>query len=305
MQLNKPGLYTGIAPADYFADPAPQPSLTQSLAKIILDRSPLHAWYAHPRLNPDFVDDDATKYDVGNIAHTLLIGRGKTIEVLEDFDDWRTKAAKEQREAAAAAGRLAVLPKHFAKADRMVSSARTQLAQRGLEDLFTEGHGEVVLLWQEDHIWLRQMIDWLTPDRMTFCDFKTTEQSASPVKLDAKMWNDGWHIQAAMAERGLDAMDPTSHGRRDYLFVVQEAAPPYLLTVARICEAPLTIARKQLQWAVDRWTECQANNVYPGYPLETVEPAMPGWAEQQWLSREIDEEDARRRGTPSDILMGG
>ena len=196
----------------------------------------------------------------------------------------------------------------------MVDAARTQLALRGLDDLFVEGDGEVVLAWEEevtdedgvvDTIWLRQMIDWLTPDRMTFCDFKTTEQSASPVKLDAKMWNDGWHIQAAMAERGLDAMDPTSHGRRDYLFVVQEAAPPYLLTVARICEAPLTIARKQLQWAVDRWTECQANNVYPGYPLETVEPAMPGWAEQQWLSREIDEEDARRRGTPSDILMGG
>lgn len=305
MQINRPGIYTGIAPADYFSDPAPQPSLTQSIAKIILDRSPLHAWYAHPKLNPDYVHDDAHKYDVGNIAHTLLIGRGKTIEVLEDFDDWRTKAAKEQREAAAAAGKLAVLGKHFAKADRMVSSARTQLAQRGLDDLFTEGHGEVVALWQEDDIWLRMMMDWLTTDRMTYCDYKTTLQSASPIKLDNKMWSDGWHIQAAMAERALDANDPTSHGRRDYLFVVQEAEPPYLLTVARITEAPLTMGRKQLQHAVDQWGMCMASNIFPGYPLETVVPQMPGWAEQQWLAREVEEEDARRRGTPSDILMGG
>jgi hypothetical protein len=84
------------------------------VAKILLDRSPLHAWHAHPRLNPDYRHDDDTKFDVGNIAHKLMLGRGKDIVVLE-FDDWRTKAAKDAREAAAAAGKLAVLGKHFAR----------------------------------------------------------------------------------------------------------------------------------------------------------------------------------------------
>jgi len=305
MQINKPGIYNDVAVADYFADPAPQPSLTQSLAKVMLEQSPLHAWYKHPRLNPDFVADDQTKYDIGNIAHTLLIGRGKDIVVLKDFDDWRTKAAQELRRDAAAVGKLAVLGKHFSKADRMANSARTQLAQRGLDDLFVEGHGEVVALWQEDDIWLRMMMDWLSPDRMTYCDYKTTLQSASPLKLGAKMWNDGWHIQAAMAERALDAFDPSSHGRRDFLFCVQEVDPPYLLTVASITEAPLTLGRKQLQYAVDAWGECAASNHYPGYPLEIVEPKMPGWSEQQWLTREVEEDVSRRRETPSDILAAG
>jgi hypothetical protein len=111
--------------------PCPAPSLTQSVAKILLEKSPLHAWHAHPRLNPDYQHDDATKFDIGNIAHKMLLGRGKEIVVLEDFDDWRTKAAKEAREEAAAAGKLAVLGKHAARADRMVNAAREQLELRG------------------------------------------------------------------------------------------------------------------------------------------------------------------------------
>ena len=93
----KPGIYREFPVADYYADPAPTPSLTQSLAKIIIERSPLHAWHAHPRLNPDFERDDPTKYDVGNIAHALMLGRGKDLVVLETFDDWRTNDAKKRR----------------------------------------------------------------------------------------------------------------------------------------------------------------------------------------------------------------
>src|SRR4051812_46738879 len=99
-KITAPGIYLDVAANDYHADPCPAPSLTQSVAKILLAKSPLHAWHAHPRLNPDYQHNDDTKFDVGNIAHKMLLGRGKQIEVLE-FDDWRTKAAKEAREKAA------------------------------------------------------------------------------------------------------------------------------------------------------------------------------------------------------------
>src|SRR4051812_33404504 len=156
------GIYTDISAADYHADPCPTASLTQSIAKVLLAKSPLHAWHAHPRLNPDYQHDDATKFDVGNIAHKMLLGRGKEIVVIEGFDDWRTKAAKDQREEAAAAGKLAVLGKHAARADRMAIAAREQLELRGVGDLFgATGNSEVVIAWQEGKIWLRQMIDWL------------------------------------------------------------------------------------------------------------------------------------------------
>jgi hypothetical protein len=202
----KPGIYTDMTAADYHADPCPNPSLTQSVAKVLLQRSPLHAWHAHPRLNPDYQHDDATKFDIGNIAHKMLLGRGKEIVVLEGFDDWRTKAAKEARDEAAAAGKLAVLGKHAARADRMVNAARAQLELRGLGDLFgADGDSEAVVAWIEDGFWFRQMIDWLSDDRLIFADYKTTDESAAPDALARKMVNDGWHIQAAMGERGLSA----------------------------------------------------------------------------------------------------
>lgn len=301
--ITEPGIYAHMPPWDYFADPCPAPSLTQSVAKILLDRSPLHAWYAHPRLNPDFRPDDDTKYDLGNIAHKRLLGRGKDIVVLE-FDDWRTKAAKEAREAAQAQGKLAVLGKHFARADRMVEAAIEQLALRGLDGLLSQdgGESECVLAWPEQDVWLRQMLDWLSHDRLTYVDYKSTDFSVAPHKLGGVMMNAGWHIQAAMAERGLDVLHPQSAGRRRYLFVVQETDVPHALNVVEITEAPLTIGRKMIDHAVEQWRACLRADRWPGYPLEIIAPDMPGWAEQQWLTREIEHEAAHRSNGRAPML---
>jgi hypothetical protein len=304
MKITKPGIYPNLTAAQYHSDPCPSPSLSQSLAKIIIDKSPLHAWCAHPRLNPDWRADDPTKFDLGNAAHTMLLGRGKTLAVLdEEFVDWRTKAAKEARIAAQAAGQLAVLSKSAAKATRMVTAAREQLELRGLAHLFVEGQGEIVTAWTEGDIWLRQMIDWLTPDARTVVDYKTTQESAAPQAVGRKMFSDGWPVQAAMAERGLDALDPQSAGRRQYLFVVQEAEPPYQINVVAISEAVLTMGRKRLDMAVDIWRDCMAANIWPGYPLDVLTPELPGWAEAQWLDREITH-DANKRLNP-EVMMAG
>lgn len=302
----KSGIHFDIDPAAYHRDPCPEPSLTQSVAKILIDQSPLHAWHAHPRLNPDWRADDDTKFDVGNIAHKILLGRGKEIVVLNDFDDWRTKAAKELREAAAAEGKLAVLGKHAAKADRMVNAARAQLDLRGLDGLFgADGNSEIVLAWQEGNIWLRQMVDWLSDDRRVFADYKTTDMSAAPHALGRMMVNAGWPIQAAFAERGLDVLDPATAGRRQYLFVAQEAEPPYALSVAAMSKDALAMGAKQVEFAATAWKTCFARDRWPGYPQEIVTPEYPGWHEQQWLDREIHEAARARVPLADDHMMAG
>lgn len=299
-----PGIHFNI-PADvYFADPCERPSLTQSIAKIIVDRSPLHAWHAHPRLNPDYKSDDDTKFDVGNVAHAMMIGRGKKVVAI-DFPDWRTNAAKEARAKAAEQGVIAVLGKHYALASRMVDAAREQLAIRGLEHLFRDGNGEVVLAAQEDDIWLRQMVDWLTPDLRTFVDMKTTDMSVAPHALPRMMANAGWHVQAAMSERLLDVLDPEGAGRRRFLFVAQETEPPYCLNVAEITEGALTIGRKQIDHAVEIWRACMRSGRWPGYPLEVLTPTLPGYYESAWLEREIEHDERRREIAPADILAAG
>lgn len=306
MKIDKPGIFTNMPTADYFADCCPQPSLTQSVAKILLAKSPLHAWHAHPRLNPDYHHDDDTKFDVGNVAHKLMIGRGKEVVVLE-FDDWRTKAAKEARDMAASAGNFAVLGKHYSKAEAMVRAAREQLTIRGLDLLFDPvlGNGEIVTAWQEKGIWMRQMCDWLSSDLLTFADYKTTEMSAAPHQLSRMMVNAGWVIQAAMGERGLDVLDEKTQGRRRYLFVVQEVEKPYALTVAEIGEAALTMGRKQLDMAVTIWRHCVETDCWPGYPEEIARPEYPGWAETELLNREIAHDEQRKREPMLTDLRGG
>jgi hypothetical protein len=289
--ISAPGVYPNISTNDYLKDPCTEPSLSQSIAKILLDRSPLHAWYAHPRLNTHFKPDNATKFDIGNVAHAMLIGRGREIVVL-DYPDWRTKKAQEARAEANAAGKLAILASGAARAGRMVQAAHEQLELRGMANLFQEGEGsgEVCIAWQEKEVWLRQLIDWLTKDYRIVADYKTTDLSVAPSSLPSMMMNAGWPLQAAMAERGLDALHPESIARRQYLFVVQEAEPPHQLNVVQIGESVMHMARKRLQMAIDTWRICLNANRWPGYDLEILTPNMPAWAEAQWLELEMARE---------------
>ncbi len=179
MNITKPGIYPGVSAADYFSDPAPTPSLTQSLVKILIERSPQHAWVAHPRLNPQFEYDDDTKFDLGNIAHRLILGRGKEVEVVQ-FADWRKKEAQEARETAADQGKIAVLQHQFEQASDMATAARRQLDRHEDKDAFTNGQAEVMIAWEENGIWFRSLIDWLHDGLHTVDDYKSSGMSMAP-----------------------------------------------------------------------------------------------------------------------------
>jgi hypothetical protein len=284
-RISEPGIYEHFPVADYFADPCPQPSLTQSICKKLIQRSPLHAWHCHPRLNPDFVADHDKKFDIGNVAHQLLIGRGKDIEII-DAPDWRTKAAQNARDEAIARGLCPVLGKHHQIAQRMVAAAREQLDDRALGHLFQTGIGEAVMAWK-DPFWCRSMIDWLAPKHLIVADYKTTSSSAAPQDLSRRMADHGWHIQAAMAERGLHNLVPDNAGRWRFLFVVQEVERPYCLSVAEVSESVLTYGRRSLGQAFETWRTCTNLDLWPAYQLEIQSPDLPPWASAEYIAQDV------------------
>jgi len=290
MKIEEPGVFYDFPVSAYFGDPCPTPSVTQSLCKVILDHSPLHAWHQHPRLNPNFSADDPTKYDVAHIAHSLMLNRGRDLLLLDAFDDWRTKDAQKRREEARAEGKLAVLGKHFKVAHAMVVRGREQLGAVQGRILFglTGGMSEVVVAWQERGKWRRQMLDWLSNDLSIYADYKTTQASAAPIGVGRYMAEYGLDVQAAMAERGLDATIGINPKRR-YMFALQETYEPYCLTVMELDEGALTIGRKKLDVALGIWDRCMERNQWPGYPTHIVVPDYPGWQESQWLDREETE----------------
>ncbi|MGY4614802.1 hypothetical protein ACVWZ4_000029 [Bradyrhizobium sp. USDA 4472] len=306
MIITQPGIYRDFPTAAYFDDPTPAPSFTQSLAKVLIEQSPLHAYQAHPRLNVRPADeDDGESYDkakaIGNAAHALMLNRGKELAVGE-FKDWRKKEAQEFKADAILHGREPILRKHFDAAGKMVDAGTEQLtAIHGCQNAFTHGDAEVVIANCEDGIWLRSMIDWITPDLREVWDYKSGGVSASPYATPRRMADAGWHIQAAFHERILDAIDPKGAGRRKFFYVAQENEEPYALTVNQISESALTIGRKQVDYAVRTWAFCMRRKTWPGYPNRINRAELPTWAESSWLGREIEEAS---ENDPSLIFAG-
>lgn len=275
------GLHYDVPAAVYFADPCPEKSLTQSAAKVLLTLTPAH--YRYMKHEP------TTKFDVGHVAHRLILGRGRDIVPLE-FDDWRTKAAKGAREEAETAGKLGVLDKDYVTGSDMAVAARRQLHERGYDKdwLTAENCAEVVAIahvnYERDY-WLRAMIDWL-PSLTRVWDYKSTAMSCA--RSIATSLPD-WCIQAAMHERILNLIDVDNIGRREHRFVCQENYEPFALQVVRLTEAHMTIGRAQIARAEAIWARCVATGEWPAYSLEDVSPEYPAWKMAQVMEEQDDE----------------
>lgn len=304
--IDKPGVYTDYDVAAYYADPCPEPSLTQSIAKVLLDKSPLHAWCEHPRLGREESEPEEYKAErvIGDAAHGMLIGRGKDIEIAS-FDDWRKADARAFRDKVMAAGRVPILQKHFARAMTIELQARKNLSLiDGCAGAFKDGAGEVVVAAQIDGVWCRSLIDWMQDTTLLY-DLKTTGTNIAPHLLPFKMVDDGWDVQAAMQESILDAIDPDNAGRRRFRFVAIENDEPHALVVAELPESALVMGRKKLAMARTIWADCLRTDRWPGFPPMIMRPSYPEFKERQWLDRELEHAERWESEFNPELLMAG
>lgn len=289
--IDKPGFYD-IGEKAYHADPCVEPSLSNSIAKTLINQSPRHAMTAHPRLNPDWQATNSMQFDLGKAAHELMLGDGAGI-VEVDSDAYRTKDAKTARDAAYADGKIPVLPHQLEEAKAMVAAGKLQLALHAdASEAFTDGTPEQVVIWQEGETWCRSMLDWLPDDLsspVVVYDYKTTATSANPDSWQRHLFDMGYDMQAAFYRRGLRALT-----RRDlvvdFRFIVQENSPPYALSVIGLTPAGIDMADRKVDAALKSWRWCLANNRWPGYPKRTAYVDPPSWHETRWLEREAREE---------------
>lgn len=300
MRIDKPGLYN-LSDANYFSDPAPKPSLTQSLAKILLERSPRHMWYAHPRLNPQWLDAREVKYDLGTVAHALLFGPGKPISII-DAPDWRTKKAREDREQAITDGKQPVLVGVYERAKEMADAFTADVDLPPLA-----GGAEICAISKDSDVWLRTKIDWINKDYLLVLDYKTTSQQLRHDQIGAYAWQRGWHIQAAMHTRILDKLQPLDRGRRQHYFALQETYKPYACYMCQIAESMMEMGRIQIWHAMQIFRTCLRTNEWPGPSKDTLYIEAPSWAvHQDMQQRELFEEEQENgkdgEGRPGDII---
>ena len=114
-----------MPPETYHADPCDQPSLSAGIANILLTKTPKHAWWEHPRLNPDFKPTNRQDFDLGTAVHSMLLG-GSRLRLI-DHKDYRSNAAKEARDAAYEEGRTPLLTEQWNRVSEVAGRAMEQI----------------------------------------------------------------------------------------------------------------------------------------------------------------------------------
>lgn len=275
MQL---GFHT-LTAEQYHADPCADPSLSAGIAKILLSRSPFHAWCSHPRLNPAYESVDKTRFDLGTAAHSMLLEDDDSRLVVIEADDWRTKAAKEARDAAWAEGKSALLSHQVANVRRVVEAARKAIkASQFSYEWLEAGKSEVSAVWLDGGVWCRSRFDRLGSD--VIFDYKTTE-SAAPEAVIRQIGAMSYDVQAEFYRRGAKAITGRDH---QFVFLFQEISPPYACTWAALSNAYVEIAEAKVVRAIDTWRQCITSNQWPSYSQEVHYAEPPAWVVNAYIA---------------------
>jgi hypothetical protein len=277
-RITSPGIYEMPA-ADYHADPCEVPSLSASVAHILDTQSARHAWAAHPRLAPhdDEPEDTTSAAEEGKALHSLILEREDRI-VAVDAADWRTKAAKEERDAAREKGMIPLLVK---RAKVVRACAASALEQIGAFDdprpLFPlGGKPEAVMVWTEEtvfgQIMCRSRVDWLLSSGID--DLKTTAGDGHPMDWSRKVVSAGYALQAAFYIRGAQAL-----GMRPkyFRFVVLETKPPFGLSVVELGAEHMALAMEAVERTMEAWAWSIANDSWPSYPNKPFRTDPKPW----------------------------
>lgn len=292
MAVTEPGLYV-MSLEEYLADPCPEPSLNHSLAVPLLTQSPWHAFHAHPKLNPEGIArPNADHFDLGTVVHELVLeGDDRIWEV--HAKDWKTKAAKTEREEARAAGKIPLLTAQMERARAMAAAVARQV--EGFPDVpdpapLRNGVAERVAIWREGPIWCRARIDYLHTDFQTIDDLKTTGESAHPSDWSRTLFDKGLDLQVAFHCRGVQRLMGT---RPDFRFLVVEDEPPYALSLIGLAPEAVDFAQMRMRRATELWGHCLRTGQFPGYATRPVYADLPPWVQTRWLERQYYEEVVR------------
>ena len=264
----------GLSADDYHAD---KTSISSTGLRALL-KPGCPAQYKYDRDHPA---PPKREFDLGHAAHKLILGEGEEIGVTE-WDDWRTKAAREQRDNIRATGAVPLLSHEGEQVQAMADAIRRHPLAG---PLFTPGNGiaERSIYWTDPATGVRCRVrpDWLVirPDVTLIVDVKTAAD-ASPDGFSKSIESYSYHQQGAFYIDGVQAAGLAPEGAR-FLFVAQSKKAPYLITVGELRDQDQDIGRARNEKALRIYADCLANDTWPdwtGPVTEIPQIGMPSWA---------------------------
>jgi hypothetical protein len=274
----EPGVYS-LTDEEYFAPALANATLSSSGAKLLLAPGG-PARFRH-QLDTRAVTVKR-EFDVGHAVHTLVLGSGPEpvpyVGTGTDPEAWRSNADKAAVAEIRAAGKVPLKLSDFETVTAMAVAVRKHpLAGK----LFVNGRPEQTLIWRDEAtgVMCRMKTDWL---RATgFVDLKTTD-NAGPDSLSKSVYNFGYYIQDAFYRRGFRALHP---GVDPWCaFVAVEKQPPHLVHVHQLKERALAYGDRKVSEALERYRDCTASGVWPGYPEDEItEIDLPAYVRtEEW-----------------------
>jgi hypothetical protein len=261
----------------YHADPVPGGSLSSTGARKLLPPS-CPALFKWERDNPP---GPKRTFDIGHAAHKLVLGAGAPLAVI-DAADYKTKAAREERDAAYADGATPLLQHEYEQVQAMAAGLRAHPMARTLFDP-ERGTPEQSMFWvdSESDVWCRARLDWQPHPRngRLICPDYKTAASANPLHLQRAVHNFAYYIQAAWYLNGLATLGIADDAA--FVFVAQEKEPPYLVTVFEVDDEALALGRKQARDALRTYAECTATDRWPGYSDDVELISLPPYVIRQ------------------------
>ncbi|AHH20765.1 hypothetical protein NONO_c59890 [Nocardia nova SH22a] len=267
-----PGLYPDLPEDVYHGDPN---SLSSTgVRQLLKPGGPAKFRYSEPQHNDDF--------DIGIAAHTLLLGTGAGIVVV-DAKTWQSSAAKAARAQARAEGKVPLLTAQYDATKAMVDAA---MSRPEIAELFPgapEGVAELSAYAIDPVTWvlLRARFDYIvfmSDRRVRVRDYKTAKD-ASPRGFERAAADHGYHIQFAHYVRVLEAL---GYVVEEFLFVAQEKTPPYLPSVHEFDTAALRSGQEEVTAGARIFAACRDRDEWPGYGSQTNQMSLPGWARKGW-----------------------
>lgn len=253
-----PGVYGGVSNARYHADPA----LGSTSLKTLATKTPAH--YQHDRTHPKFSD----AFTLGTAAHSLILEDDTSGIEIVFADNWLSKAAKEAKSAALAAGKQPLLSKEMVQVQAMQYAVMNHPQAR---DLFTGHLAEQSVFWDEDGLMLKCRPDAWKPGVLV--DLKTA-RDANPNEFGKTAHEYGYHQSAA---HYIDGVKAATGEELPFHFVLVEKTEPYLVSVVELDVEAINIGRQLNERAKRIYRECQETGNWPGYTTSEL-VSLPMWA---------------------------
>lgn len=285
-------IHRGMPMRDYLALPAVSASVLNEIETRCL-RAGWHVSYLNDKREQR---DSTDAQGIGTVVHSIVLEGKADIVQIVDADDWRTKAAKEGKAAAIAAGKIPLLPHQMPAITAMVASALAYIeslksTQPAIWRAFQPdgGESEVVFTWNErDGTPCKMRPDRIASDRALIIDLKTTQASAEPDTWFRRTAGPlGYPLSAAFYLHGLKAAGVTEAA---YCWLVIEQVEPYLCSMVGMSPIAVELYTRRMMRALRAWSAGRASGLFHAYPNDVHYPEIPTWEFQREEEYPDDEE---------------